>query len=79
MPYFGTNWHYHEDFELLFTIKGEGVRIVGDNMDHYGDNELVFIGSSLPHLFKNEEKNTPEPVDYIVVKFNNLFTMIINK
>jgi len=74
MPYFGTNWHYHEDFELLFTIKGEGVRIVGDNMNHYGDNDLVFLGSSLPHLFKNEEKNAPEPVDYIVVKFNNLFS-----
>jgi AraC-like DNA-binding protein len=74
MPYFGSNWHYHEDYELLFTIRGGGIRIVGDNMNHYGDNELVFIGRNLPHLFKNEENNEPETVDYIVVRFNDLFS-----
>lgn len=73
-PYFGADWHYHEEYELLFTIRGEGVRIVGDNMDHFSDNDLVFIGSSLPHLFKNEEKEASQPIDYIVIKFNNLFS-----
>ena len=70
-PYFGVHWHYHEEYEILFTIKGEGVRIVGDHMDHFKDEELVFLGSGLPHLFKNEEKNTLDKVDYIVVKFGN--------
>lgn len=70
-PYFGVHWHYHEEYEILFTIKGEGVRIVGDHMDHFKDEELVFLGSGLPHLFKNEEKSTLDKVDYIVVKFGN--------
>jgi len=70
-PYFGVHWHYHEEYEILFTIKGEGVRIVGDHMDHFKDEELIFLGSGLPHLFKNEEKNTLDKVDYIVVKFGN--------
>lgn len=72
-PYFGVHWHYHEEFELLYTIKGEGVRIVGDSMDHFNGNDLVFLGSGLPHLFKNEEKDENEEVDYIVLKFSNNF------
>ena len=67
-PYFGNNWHYHIEFELLFIIKGNGVRVVGDNMSQFGDNQLVLMGSNLPHLFRNEEDETKE-VDYIVIKF----------
>jgi len=72
-PYFGVHWHYHEEFEILFTIKGEGVRIVGDNMDHFNNEELVFLGSGLPHLFKNDEKDETKAVDYIVIKFGRNF------
>lgn len=73
MPYFGDNWHYHEEHELMFTIKGHGVRIVGDNMDHFKDLELVVIGGGLPHLFKNELKEKGSAADFIVVKFKDLF------
>jgi len=71
-PYFGVNWHYHEEFELMLVLKGEGVRIVGDHMDHFNENELVFIGSGVPHLFKNEDENEAANVDYIVLKFHPL-------
>ena len=67
-PYFGNNWHYHIEFELLLIIKGNGVRVVGDNMSQFGDNQLVLMGSNLPHLFRNQEDETKE-VDYIVIKF----------
>lgn len=73
VPYFGTDWHYHESHELLFTMKGEGVRIVGDNIDHFNDSELVMIGGGLPHLFKNEEKEIDSAADFIVVKFKDIF------
>lgn len=75
-PYFGVHWHYHEEYEILFTIKGEGVRIVGDNMDYFGGEELVFLGSGLPHLFKNDEQEDGSQVDYIVVKFGNTFNNV---
>ena len=67
-PYFGSNWHYHEEFEILLIIKGHGVRVVGDNMSQFGENQLVLMGSNLPHLFRNEKDET-KAVDYIVVKF----------
>lgn len=72
-PYFGGHWHYHDEYEIMYTIKGDGIRIVGDHMDHFQDGELVFIGSGAPHLFRNDEKDVEEPVDYVVVKFNTLF------
>ncbi len=73
IPYFGTHWHYHEEYELIFMLKGEGVRIVGDNMDHFKGSEMVLMGSELPHLFKNDQKNESSSADYIVVKFKNIF------
>lgn len=73
VPYFGSNWHYHEEHELLFTIKGEGVRIVGDNMNHFSSPELVMLGGGLPHLFKNQEKEKNSAADYIIIKFSNIF------
>ena len=73
VPYFGSNWHYHEEHELFYTIKGEGVRIIGDNMDHFNGAELVMIGGGLPHLYKNHEKDKDSTADYIIVKFKDLF------
>jgi AraC-like DNA-binding protein len=73
IPYFGSHWHYHEEYELLFTLKGQGVRIVGDSMDYFNGSEIVFLGSGLPHLFKNDEKEESSAADFIVLKFKDLF------
>ena len=69
IPYFGVDWHYHEEYELLYPIIGTGVRIVGDSMEYFNENELVLLGSQLPHLFKNEINDSSREVDYIVIKF----------
>ena len=71
-PYFGVNWHFHDEFELMYIIKGEGVRIVGDSMDYFNKEELVFLGSGVPHVFKNDENASKNEIDYIVVKFNRI-------
>lgn len=71
-PYYGGDWHYHEEYELIYTIKGDGVRIVGDSMDYFDDPELILMGKNLPHVFRNDHAKN-ETVDYIVIKFGNLF------
>ncbi len=76
IPYFGVDWHYHEELELLYPIKGTGVRIVGDSMEYFNENELVLLGSEIPHLFKNEQSDSTAEVDYIVIKFK---PALINK
>jgi AraC-like DNA-binding protein len=56
----------------MYIIKGEGVRIVGDRMDYFNKEELVFLGSGIPHVFKNDKNASQNEVDYIVVKFNRI-------
>ena len=69
IPYFGEDWHYHEDYELFYPINGTGVRIVGDSIEYFNENELVLLGSKVPHLFKNEVDDSSSEVDYIIIKF----------
>lgn len=76
IPYFGEDWHYHEDYELFYPINGTGVRIVGDSIDYFNENELVLLGSKVPHLFKNEVEDSSSQVDYIIIKFK---PVLINK
>lgn len=72
--YKGDNWHYHDEFEILLSIKGGGVMIVGDKITNYNAGELMLLGSSLPHLFKNTGIDADEDeVDFIVVKFSSQF------
>jgi AraC-like DNA-binding protein len=68
-PYFVPNWHYHDEYELFLSIKGNGLRIIGDSIDDFNPNELVFMGDKIPHLFKNDDGNTE--VDFIVLKFKD--------
>lgn len=47
MPF--TPWHYHPEFELVYIVKGRGKRMVGDHIDHFEEEDLVFLGSNLAH------------------------------
>lgn len=72
-PVLDSNWHYHEEFELIYIIRGEGIRIVGDNLSNFGPGQLVLVGPWLPHLWKNsEDHDRDENVDVIVIKFSRL-------
>jgi AraC-like DNA-binding protein len=41
--------HFHNVHEIALILKGSGKRIVGDNIEYFTDNDLVFIGRLLPH------------------------------
>ena len=46
-----TPWHHHPEYELCLITKGRGKRMVGDNIDRFDNNDLVFIGAYTPHEF----------------------------
>lgn len=73
MPNFGNVWHYHEELELHYTIRGEGVRFIGDNISSFGPGEIILVGEKLSHAWRCKEEyfqNNPEyNIEAIVLQF----------
>lgn len=63
LPYFGTPWHYHPEFELVLVMKSKGKRFIGNAISDFNELDLSFLGPNLPHLYKNTNDyytNTPD-------------------
>lgn len=73
-PHMGGDWHFHKEFELIYFLKGQGMRIVGDHISNFQKGELVLVGQWLPHLWRNDEDNSEAiTTDFIVIKFTKMF------
>jgi AraC-like DNA-binding protein len=53
-PDFETNWHRHEEFELILISEGYGTAMIGDFIGEYQPGDLYFIAGNLPHWFKKQ-------------------------
>lgn len=51
--FFPCPWHYHPEYELVLVTKSTGVRMVGDHIGCFEEDDLVFMGPALPHLWIN--------------------------
>jgi AraC-like DNA-binding protein len=71
-PVLDINWHFHEEFELIYILKGNGIRLVGDNLSNFQSGELVLVGPNIPHLWRTT-KNV-STVDRIIIKFDEIPT-----
>ena len=43
-------WHLHPEYELIYIEANTGTRHVGEHISTYKKNDLVLIGSNIPHL-----------------------------
>ena len=43
-------WHSHPEYELVYIEAASGTRHVGEHITRYEGNDLVLIGSDIPHL-----------------------------
>lgn len=59
-------WHYHAELELIFILSGQGVRYVGNSIENFYEDELVLLGSNLPHTW-NTSSDHHQPVTAIVI------------
>lgn len=48
-------FHHHHEFEMVLIEQGKGKRMVGDNVDRFEENDLVFTGPFLPHQWIPDE------------------------
>ncbi|WP_034041768.1 AraC family transcriptional regulator [Wocania ichthyoenteri] len=46
--------HQHEEIQISFIVEGEGTLIVGDTINDYTKNDILVIGSNIPHVFKSD-------------------------
>jgi AraC-like DNA-binding protein len=50
---FDFPWHYHPEFELTYISNSQGICYVGNNIENFYENDLVLLGSNLPHCWIN--------------------------
>ncbi|GAB1856419.1 AraC family transcriptional regulator [Flavobacteriaceae bacterium MHTCC 0001] len=53
--HFDAPWHYHEDYELNYIVKGSGIRHLGNSLDYFTPGDLILIGKAVPHCWKNDK------------------------
>ena len=72
-PYMDYPWHYHPEHEIIFVEKSYGIRFMGNHIENFTDGDLMFIGSNLPHVWKNDaafyQDNKDLFVDVYVIHF----------
>ncbi len=56
VQYFYDKLHQHEEIQLSFIVEGEGTLIVGDTVNYYAKDDILVIGSNIPHIFKSDIK-----------------------
>jgi AraC-like DNA-binding protein len=56
VPHLYNNWHYHRELELLYVIRGEGTRYVGDSIEPFFSGDLVLVGSNVPHFWQSDAR-----------------------
>ncbi len=67
---FDAPFHFHPAYELTLILRGEGLRYVGTQVNHFFEGDLVFLGANLPHCWINREA---DEVGAVVIQFEEDF------
>lgn len=67
---FSAPFHFHPEYELTWIVSGSGTRYVGAHMRDYFPNDLVLLGSNLPHCWKTENKKSADSSSSVVIQFH---------
>lgn len=56
IPHTYDQFHYHKEYELLYTIENRGTRFIGDHISSFSNNDLVLVGPGLPHFWQSDKE-----------------------
>ena len=69
---FDYPWHYHPELEITYILNGKGVRYVGNTIENFYEDDLVLLGSNLPHAW-NHTADPSQQVIAIVIYLKEEF------
>ncbi|MDQ0967088.1 AraC-like DNA-binding protein [Flavobacterium sp. W4I14] len=55
-PYFSTEFHFHEECQLTYNVESEGRRMIGDSIEDFNNEDMIFVGANLPHVWHNSQQ-----------------------
>ena len=56
VPFFYNRWHYHPEVELIHIEDGEGTQFIGDHISRFTSDDVLLVGSNLPHYWRCHEE-----------------------
>ncbi|MDN3634088.1 AraC family transcriptional regulator [Neolewinella lacunae] len=54
VPHLYNRWHHHFELELMYVIRGEGTRFVGQSILPFYSGDMVLVGSNVPHFWQSD-------------------------
>ncbi|MDC9721793.1 MAG: AraC family transcriptional regulator [Urechidicola sp.] len=51
---FHNKLHQHEEIQISFILKGEGTLVIGDSISDFKMDDIIVIGSNIPHVFNSD-------------------------
>ena len=60
MQNLNNRWHYHPEIELIHFHRGSGTQFVGDSIKRFGTDDIVLVGSNLPHYWRDDDDHTSD-------------------
>lgn len=73
LPAFEAAFHFHPEFELTHIKKGEGQRYVGSQVEDFEMDDLIFLGSNLPHCWISKPLANDGLVEATVIQLKGDF------
>lgn len=55
LPFFSSEFHFHEECQLVYVMQSQGKRIIGDSIEPFTSDEVVLLGPQIPHVWFNEK------------------------
>ncbi|KAA3611216.1 MAG: helix-turn-helix domain-containing protein [Calditrichaeota bacterium] len=79
VPKLEMPFHFHPEYELVYIVKGEGIRYIGESIQKFKNGDLVFIGPDLAHVWINNDQPVTE-TEAVVLQFpSDLLASFIEK
>ena len=64
---FYNKLHQHEEIQISFILKGEGTLVIGDSISDFKTDDIIVIGSNIPHVFNSD--GTSEKSSFMMTLF----------